>query len=111
VAVVAATVRVEPAGIELAVEEGETVMRAAERLGYRWPTVCHGQAVCTTCFLEVLAGSEHLVAAAPRERSALASSPLVEAGGGGLVRLACQVQVTGDVVVGKRGVRPMSECG
>ena len=78
--------------------------------GYRWPTVCHGQAVCTTCFFEVLAGSEHLAAAAPLERAALASSPLVDAGGGGLVRLACQAKVTGDVIVGKRGVRPMTEC-
>jgi ferredoxin, 2Fe-2S len=107
---VTATVRVEPAGIDLAVEEAETVMHAAERLGYRWPTVCHGQAVCTTCFFEVLEGSEHLVAVAPLERSALASSALVAGLGGGPVRLACQAQVTGDVVVGKRGVRPMSEC-
>ena len=106
-----ATVRVEPAGIELTVEPGETVMHAAERLGYRWPTVCHGQAVCTTCFFEVLAGSEHLVAPALLERSALGSSPVVAAAGGGHVRLACQATVTGDVVVGKRGVRPMSECG
>jgi len=97
---VTATVRVEPAGIELTVEPGETVMHAAERLGYRWPTVCHGQAV-----------SEHLVAPAPLERSALGSSPVVAAAGGGHVRLACQATVTGDVVVGKRGVRPMSECG
>jgi 2Fe-2S ferredoxin len=108
---VAATVRVEPAGIELAVEEGETVMHAAERLGYRWPTVCHGQAVCTTCFFEVLAGSEHLVVPAPLERSALASSAVVDSAGGGPMRLACQAKVTGDVIVGKRGVRPMSECG
>jgi 2Fe-2S ferredoxin len=92
-------VRVEPAGIELVVEDGETVMQAAERLGYRWPTVCHGQAVCTTCFFDVLAGPEHLVAASPLERAALASSPIVDAGEGGLVRLACQAKVTGDVVV------------
>ena len=107
---VAATVRVEPAGIELVVEDGETVMHAAERLGCRWPTVCHGQAVCMTCFFELFAGSEHLAAAAPLERAALASSPIVDAGGGGPGRLACQAKVTGAVVVGKRGVRPMTEC-
>ena len=58
----------------------------------------------------MFAGSEHLAAAAPLERAALASSPLVDTGGGGLVLLACQAKVSGDVVVGKRGVRPMTEC-
>ena len=28
-------------------------MRAAERLGYHWPTLCHGQAECTVCWIEV----------------------------------------------------------
>ncbi len=112
----AGTVHVEPAGVDLVVDDCETVMHAAERLGYRWPTVCHGQAVCTTCFFEVLEGSEHLVAAAPLERHALDNSPVVELAAGGEVRrevrrevrLACQATVTGDVVVRKRGVRPAS---
>jgi len=106
---VAGRVRVEPAGVDLAVGDGETVMGAAERLGYRWPTVCHGQAVCTTCFFEVLDGGDHLTPMAPRERSALASSPVV-ALAAGVVRLACQTGVTGDVSLRKRGVRPVQEC-
>jgi hypothetical protein len=36
------TVCVEPQGIELVARHGETVMAAAERLGWRWPTICHG---------------------------------------------------------------------
>jgi 2Fe-2S ferredoxin len=104
---VGGTVRVEPAGIDLAVADGETVMHAAERLGYRWPTVCHGQAVCTTCFVEVLDGSEHLTPPAPLEQAALASSPVV-AIAAGEVRLACQARVTGAVTVRKRGVRVAS---
>src|SRR5271163_2949269 len=36
------TVRVEPQGIELAARHGETVMAAAERLGWKWPTIGHG---------------------------------------------------------------------
>ena len=102
----AGTVHVEPAGVDLVVDDDETVMHAAERQGYRWPTVCHGQAVCTTCFVEILSGSEHLVAAAPLERHALDNSPVIELAAGREVRLACQARVTGDVVVRKRGVRP-----
>jgi 2Fe-2S ferredoxin len=105
---VAGTVHVEPAGLDIDVGEGESVMRAAERQGYRWPTVCHGQAVCTTCFFEVLEGSEHLAPPQDLERTALAQSPVVQVASGE-VRLACQARVTGAVTVRKRGVRPAGE--
>ena len=95
---------VEPAGVDLAVGDDEAVMHAAERLGYRWPTVCHGQAVCTTCFFEVLDGSGNLTPPSLVERTALAASPVVLLGMGE-VRLACQARVAGDVTVRKRGVR------
>ena len=39
-------VRVEPAGVDIPVDDGETLMAAAVRAGYRWPTVCGGQAQC-----------------------------------------------------------------
>jgi len=101
---VAGTVRVEPAGVDIEVGDGESVMHAAERQGYRWPTVCHGQAVCTTCFFEVVQGAEHLAPRGPLERSALAQSPVTQAVAGE-VRLACQARITGPVTVRKRGVR------
>ena len=101
----AGTVHVEPAGVDIDVADGEAVMFAAERLGYRWPTVCHGQAVCTTCYFEVLDGSENLTPPEPLERAALASSPVVQLATGE-VRLACQARVEGDVRIRKRGVRP-----
>ncbi len=104
----AGKVHVEPAGVDIDVGEGESVMHAAERQGYRWPTVCHGQAVCTTCFFEVVEGAEHLAPAQPLERGALAGSPLTQAAAGD-VRLACQARVTGPVTVRKRGVRPAGE--
>ena len=56
----AGTVHIEPANIDITVEDGETILHAAERLGYHWPTVCHGQAICTTCVFEVVDGSENL---------------------------------------------------
>jgi 2Fe-2S ferredoxin len=105
---VAGTVHVEPAGIDIEVGDGESVMHAAERQGYRWPTVCHGQAICTTCFVEVVAGAEHLDPPHAVERAALAQSPLTHLVGGD-VRLACQARVTGPVTVRKRGVRPAGE--
>lgn len=99
------TVRVEPAGVDIAVGDGETVMHAAEREGYRWPTVCHGQAVCTTCFFEVIAGGDNLLPPADVERATLATSPAQLVPREHEIRLACQVQVRGDVTVRKLGVR------
>ena len=104
----AGTVHVEPAGADIAVQDGETVMHAAERSGYRWPTVCHGQAICTTCFFEVIAGADHLLPPEPVERHALRQSPVVQMATGE-VRLACQARVTGPVTVRKRGVRLAGE--
>ena len=46
-------VHIEPSGVQLDVHRGEPLMRAAERLGYHWPTMCHGQAACTVCWIEV----------------------------------------------------------
>lgn len=97
-------VRVEPAGIDLDVESGETVMGAAVRAGYRWPTVCGGQGTCRTCFFEVIDGAANLSPVAALEREGLDS--LGPAPGGAERRLACQARVTGwTVTVRKRGVR------
>ncbi len=101
-------VHVEPAGADIDVGDGESVMHAAERQGYRWPTVCHGQAICTTCFFEVVEGAENLAPVQPLERAALSQSPLTQLAAGH-VRLACQARVTGPVTVRKRGVRPAAE--
>ena len=68
----AGTVHIEPASVDITVEDGETILHAAERLGYHWPTVCHGQAICTTCSFEVVEGSENLNGRGPLEAAALA---------------------------------------
>ncbi|MGH3595859.1 MAG: 2Fe-2S iron-sulfur cluster-binding protein [Mycobacterium sp.] len=102
-------VRVEPAGVAIDVADGETLMHAAERLGYRWPTVCHGQAKCTACFVVVEEGGDELDPAGPIE---LAGLELFQGGSpyeGREVRLACQLRPLGDAVVRKRGVRPMHD--
>jgi ferredoxin len=97
---------VEPEGFEVWARDGETVMGAATRAGYRWPTVCRGEATCTTCYVLVRHGRQCLDPVGPLEASALL--PLLERHAGeevGAVRLACQAVVRGDITVHKRGVR------
>ncbi len=96
---------VRPLNIELEAPEGATIMGAVQAEGYYWPTTCGGEGRCTTCACTVLSGMEHL---SPRGRSE--ARVLVEERGTAVleepVRLACQAQVFGDVVVEKQGVRP-----
>jgi ferredoxin, 2Fe-2S len=95
------SVRVEPEGFVLTVESGETLIEAAWRLGYVWPTTCYGKAECTMCHVEVVAGAENLSALGDEEAAALA---VLGRRANGL-RLACRLQLAGDAVVRKRGVR------
>ncbi|MFW0153049.1 2Fe-2S iron-sulfur cluster-binding protein [Mycobacterium sp. smrl_JER01] len=98
-------VGVEPRGIVVEVNEGETIMAAAERSGYRWPTLCHGDGTCSICWVEVTEGAEQLSAIEDNERETLELlSPRLRATR--TVRLACQARVNGDVTVRKPGVRP-----
>lgn len=81
-------------------------MAAAQRHGYRWPSVCGGIAECTTCYVEVRSGEEHLSPMQANEAEMLRlnrseDGATLPAG----LRLACQALVLGDVVVAKRGVR------
>lgn len=102
-----ATVRVLPSGVEIEVRTGESLMAAAERQGYRWPTVCHGLGTCRTCFVEVLDGAECCSPMGPLETEGITGlrKPL-----DGATRLACQLRIPeGEVSVLKRGVRRRQE--
>src|SRR5262245_570472 len=93
------TVRVEPVGIEIGVARGETLFDAAWRAGYRWPTICFGQAQCTACHVTVLAGAEHASPVGPTEAVVLPFiARRLRRDPAGL-RLACQLRVTGDARV------------
>lgn len=101
----AATVRVMPAGVEIEVDDGESLMSAALRQGYRWPTVCGGLGTCRTCFVEVRVGVEKCSPMSQLEAEGIAAlrKPV-----DGETRLACQVRISGgEVTVHKSGVRPM----
>lgn len=98
------TVRVEPLGAEIPVGEGERLMAAAERQGYAWPTLCHGQAACTACWIEV-EDPDAFEPPAPLEVKALGLFDGRSFYAGKEIRLACQARPRRDTVVTKRGVR------
>jgi 2Fe-2S ferredoxin len=100
------TVTIRPSGIELPVDDGETVAEAAWRQGYTWPTTCFGQAECTICWVTVLEGADRVSTVEADEAEALQSvlAPQLFSDD---VRLACRLSVVGDgVVLQKKGVRP-----
>lgn len=98
------TVTVQPSGIELEADAGQTVFEAARAAGYRWPTVCEGQGSCHMCFMQVLEGIDNLDAVQSWEAEGLEELGNVGTAGE-RTRLACQARVRGDVTVLKRGVR------
>jgi chlorosome envelope protein X len=107
-----ALVRVQPLDIEFDAAEGESLMEAAERYGYRWPTLCGGVAMCTMCWARVESGAEHLSPMQEAEREALETYR--REGGGrseGHVRLGCQVKVYGPATFFKRGVNAAGRAG
>jgi 2Fe-2S ferredoxin len=103
---VTATVRIEPSGITLDARDGETVMAAARRAGYRWPTICGGLAECGTCALEVVSTSTELPSPTTIEATRLDRLVERRRHPDRTWRLACQLVPTGDVVVRKTGVVP-----
>ena len=101
-----ATVHVEPAGLDVEVDRGQTVMAAAVAQGLFWPTVCHGVAECHTCYFEVVEGDENCDPPSGLEQAALDQFSGRSFHGGRTIRLACQTRVSGPVTVRKPGVRP-----
>jgi ferredoxin len=101
-----ARVRVEPAGFDLPVAPGETVLEAAFREGVSWPTICYGQARCTACALLVRDGHQNTGPIGPTERGVLRQiTGRRRQWSSRDTRLACQLTVTGDVTVEKKGAK------
>lgn len=101
-----AEVVVRPSGITVRVRPGETLAEAAWRQGYRWPTVCWGQAECMACAARLISGEAATLPADAQEEAAMRArmSPSQR---GPEVRLACRLRITADgVVVEKKGVLP-----
>jgi ferredoxin, 2Fe-2S len=102
-------VRVEPVNVGLEVLPGETLIEAAWRAGYYWPTVCYGQARCMACQVLIMEGEENVIP--PTEEEVQAMRTLLAGSGRDLHgrRLACRLEVSGPVTVEKRGVRRSDE--
>ena len=94
-------VLVNPLREELAVESGETLLAAAQRLGYKWPSVCGGQGNCTTCYVKIEQGEENVQPSAAQERERLDFAGRKDPS----FRLACQMLINGPVTVIKRGIK------
>ncbi len=103
-ACIPSTIRVDPIGLELQPDPGQSLMAAAQAMGTRWPNVCGGQAQCGVCAVEVLSGEVSPPHAS--EAQMLARIP-ARPRHGGVMRLACQLTGCGGAVtVHKIGVRP-----
>ena len=95
-----------PAGYSFPVEPRESLLRAAQRAGLYWPTICQGRARCARCHVVVESGLENVNTMGDEERATLhairgPSAPSQE-------RLACRTEVVGPVVFRRRGVRERS---
>ena len=92
---------VVPADVDIEVLDSETLFDASWREGYDWPTVCVGQMLCTACHVIVKEGLENVRPVVEQQeasairRLARRSYKGDETG----LRLACQLRITGDVVV------------
>ncbi|ANI42476.1 ferredoxin [Mycolicibacterium vaccae ATCC 25954] len=103
------TMRVEPAGIDIEVSPGETLLQAAWRAGYDWPTLCYARGTCTACRCEVLDGL-HLLSERTEAEVALLGDldRRVRRANPRRIRLACQATASGHITVRKPGVKKQS---
>jgi len=99
-------IAVEPSGAVFDIHDDETVIQAAWRNGYTWPTICGGAGTCKTCVFLTLEGAENLRPIEPWEDEGLRSiAATLPANRGQGWRLACQAKVSGDIRLRKAGVR------
>ena len=101
-----ARVRVEPLGVEFELQPGETLMAAAQRGGYYWPTICKGNAQCNRCAVTVVDGTG-LLPYSPVELAGLRNVRWRDGPEDHTDRLACQLRADENAaaIVEKRGVR------
>lgn len=99
--------KVVPGEYVFEVAADESLIQAAWRAGYEWPTLCYGMGTCTACQCEVLDGLDKLSGRTEAEEHMLGDlSRRKRRANPRRIRLACQVFLAGDVTVRKPGVRP-----
>lgn len=97
-------ISIQPGDITFDVAEGETVIAAAWRNHYYWPTICGGRGECTACHLFIEDGSDNAVPPEPTELAML-EGVRARTRSDLPVRLACQLRTTGPMTVKKKAVR------
>jgi 2Fe-2S ferredoxin len=105
---VTGSVCVEPLGVTFELLPGESLMAAAQRAGYWWPTICKGNAQCNRCAVRVIDGTG-LEPRSPVELAGLRAVRWRTIAEDAADRLACQLRATGPAVVHKRGVKLLDE--
>lgn len=83
-----------PSGVRLACDEGDTVFGVARNAGIPITTACGAKATCGLCRVKVISGEAHLSPINDIEKKHLGNVYFITK-----LRLSCQAQVTGDVVV------------
>ena len=104
-------IHIDPLDVDLDLAPGESLMEAAERQGYTWPTICGGVGMCTMCWARITEGVEHASPMEQLERDALETYRWADGTAEPDVRLGCQVTFTGDARVTKRGVNVAGRAG
>ena len=89
-----ATITIFPSGLQLVVEPGTTILKAANDLNLGWPSTCGGKAQCTTCTYIVLSGGENFVPSNRLEQHQIAARKGRHAVSQNM-RLACQTIIKG----------------
>jgi ferredoxin, 2Fe-2S len=86
----------------------KSIMSAAQEAGFRWPTICAGNAECGVCFIRL--ADEDLDALSPMTEVEKAGLEMVLPRfpqlAPGTLRLACQARPRRPVRVHKLGVKP-----
>ncbi len=98
-------IEVEPSRVVFDIHADETIIQAAWRNGFTWPTICGGAGTCKICVFQILAGGDHLSPIEQWESAGLRSIADSSPNNGQDSRLACQARAIGDIRLRKIGVR------
>lgn len=89
-----ARITIEPLAVQIDCQENETLFAAARRQNVPIPTACVGRGTCGLCRVKVLAGESALPPVSDTEKRHLGNTYFLTK-----LRLACQIQPSGDVTL------------
>lgn len=87
-------VTIEPLGVTLECQDGESVFACARRHNVPIPTACAGKATCGLCRVKLLDGEANVAPINREEQKHLGNTYFITK-----LRLSCQLRPTGDIKV------------